>query len=91
MINRDMLIVALESAENENREIEFSYTSNDGVCVNITMVPEVLVNGDEIQILDMEKGTGCAIFINLGGLIDFYADENKFAVEGAFGEYAIYI
>ena len=89
MINRDMLIAALESAENENREIEFSYTSNDGVSVSIAIIPDVMVTGDEVQIFDLEKGTGCVIAIDLSKVTDFYRDVNKFAVEGAFGTYTI--
>jgi hypothetical protein len=49
-----------------------------------------MVIGDEVQIFDLEKGTGCVIAIDLSKVTDFYRDVNKFAVEGAFGTYTIY-
>ncbi len=76
---KENLIFALESAEYNNKEIMLGYINNDGITMLITIIPEIVVFDDQIDIYD---GTDFHINIPLNGSID-YDDEND-------GEYIIH-
>lgn len=75
MSNKDMLIVALENAENNEEKVEFCFSSDDGFRFFAWMVPEVLQNGNEVQICDAEFGMGHSLSVML--INDVAYDEEK--------------
>ena len=80
MSNKDMLIVALENAENNGKEVEFCYLSNDGFRFSIWMIPEVLQNENEIQIYDAESGMDHSLSILVFNDVTYNEEKNEYCI-----------
>ena len=85
---KENLIFALESAEYNNKEITFGYINSDGFTMLATVVPEIMVFDDQIEISDT---TDFHVNIPLNDSID-YDDENdgEYTIHTKHGEISIF-
>ena len=92
MSNKENLIFALETAENDRREVEMAYASGNGVAINLYVVPEVMILGGEIHITDAERGNNCQITIISDEDVEYddNGDETVYTVRDGAGTFRFY-
>ena len=81
MSNKENLIFALASAENENKEIGIGYVANKGIAFMVTVIPEIMVYDKSVAIYDAGKGMGCYFAIDLDEDIIFEENPEDYIYE----------
>ena len=86
MSNKKNLILALEAADDNGREVELSFSSHDGISMSVLLKPEVMVRGNEIEIYakndDANDENVCRVSVVVGDDVDYYddGDEEEYVV-----------
>lgn len=93
MTNKENLIFALETFEDEGKEVEFfSYSSSGCFSIDIHMKPEIMVRGNEIEICDGEFGTRSIFRVMLDDTVEYYdnGDNEEYVISRPDGAFHIY-
>ena len=89
---KENLVFALETAGNEGREIGITYSAGKGFTLTMSIIPEVIIWDDSVEICDAEDmGMGIHLMVGLDGDIKYDEDEDAYTVEMEFGDTKIFL
>lgn len=81
MSNKENLIFALETAENEKTKVVVEYVGN-GMNMIVKITPEIAVfdDSESVQLFDSEKGNDCQFVIDLDGKISYDDFDDEYRI-----------
>lgn len=80
--NKYDLIVALESADNEMREIRIEFAIYNKVTIGIMIIPEITISDDIIEIYDQNMGVTCRLSIDLvDSVVNYDETEDMYEIK----------
>lgn len=88
---KEKLIATLENAENEEKQLELEFASYNGLSLTVYVVPEVMIQEDEIRITDRDKGVHCQFAIELNDSLCYDDLDMVYQIKVAGGIFSIYL
>lgn len=82
MINMDMMIDNLINAQDNNEPVTISYFINGGgFCVDITIIPDVMLTGNWIEITDKSNEYETRISFSLDKEVKYDPELEEYSIE----------
>lgn len=82
MVNMDMMLDNLINAQDNNETVTFSYFINGGgLCIDITIVPDVMLTGSWVEITDKVNECRTKISFSLDKEVKYDPELGEFSME----------